>query len=200
MKKENFLYRTKQMGISLRDFGIVMEEINRNPYFEGVYRNGSNWILYSIDERGQMDVLEKGNENYIFKALYDELLARLITIGYINDVINIDVVEEKKKFVCDFLKKKYKISQFDAENTWDYLCFNFHVLNEVKYFAKNNKFVPADDCYKVEGYSAQDIYEMSQGDNFSTHLTEIGAYNYLIYLDKHPEEALKDLKNGLPRK
>ena len=50
-----------------------------------------------------------------------------------------------------------------------------------------------NDCYRVEGYSAQDIFE-------KTYLTEIGAYNYLIYLKEDPEQALKDLKDGLPRK
>lgn len=50
-----------------------------------------------------------------------------------------------------------------------------------------------DDCYRVEGFSAQDIYR-------KTYLTEIGAYNYLIYLRKYPKQALKDLKDGLPRK
>ena len=44
-----------------------------------------------------------------------------------------------------------------------------------------------------KGCSAQDIYE-------KTYLTEIGAYNYLIYLKEDPEQALKDLKNGLPIK
>lgn len=97
-------------------------------------------------------------------------------------------------------KKKYNISELNAKDTWNYLAYDFHVLNEVKYFALNNKFVPKDDCYRVHGYSAQDIYEMSQGDNFSTHLTEIGAYNYLIYLETYLEQALKDLNKGLPRK
>ena len=75
----------------------------------------------------------------------------------------------------------------------EYLLYDFHVLNEVKYFALNGKFVPSNDCYRVEGFSAQDIYR-------KTYLTEIGAYNYLIYLEKNPEQALKDLKHGLPRK
>ena len=110
-----------------------------------------------------------------------------------NETIDQKTIETSKAYVCDFLQKKYSIYKIDAEDTWNYLMYDLHVLNEVKYFALNDKFVPIDDCYKVGGYSAKDIYE-------KTYLTEIGAYNYLIYLDKHPEQALKDLKNGLPRK
>lgn len=92
-----------------------------------------------------------------------------------------------------FCRKKYSISKSDAEGAWEYLLYDFRILNEVKYFALNNDFLPAKNCCKIRGYSAQDIYE-------KTYLTEIGAYNYLIYLEKYPEQALKDLNNGLPRK
>jgi len=48
-------------------------------------------------------------------------------------------------------------------------------------------------CYKVQGYSAKQIYD-------STYLEVIGAYNYLIYLRRKPKEALENLEKGLPRK
>ena len=72
----------------------------------------------------------------------------------------------------------------------NYLLYDFRILNEVKYFALNNDFVSAKNCCKIRGYSAQDIYE-------KTYLTEIGAYNYLIYLIQHPKQALKDLRESL---
>lgn len=46
---------------------------------------------------------------------------------------------------------------------------------------------------EVEGYTAQKLF-----DNFS--LSELGAYNYLIYLREDREKALSDLEKGLPRK
>ena len=139
-------------------------------------------------------VLHKGsNENEVYDEFYNTVFVRLNIMGFINNGIDKKTVQTPKSYVCDFLQKKYNISKSDAEDTWNYLTYDFHVLNEAKYFALNNKFVPEGDCYRVEGYSAQDIYE-------NTYLTEIGAYNYLIYLDKHPEQALKDLKNGLPQK
>ena len=92
-----------------------------------------------------------------------------------------------------FLQKKYSISKSDAEDTWKYLLHDFRILNEVKYFALNNKFVPEKHCVKIRGYSARDIYE-------KTYLTKIGAYNYLIYLEENPKQALENLRKELFRK
>lgn len=124
--------------------------------------------------------------------IYNALLVDIRRAGLVNQSITEDVIQTSKSYVCDFLQKKYSISKSDAEGTWEYLLYDFRILNEVKYFALNNDFVPAKNCCKIRGYSAQDIYE-------KTYLTEIGAYNYLIYLENHPEQSLKNLKNGLPR-
>lgn len=136
---------------------------------------------------------EESSKNKIFDEFYQEVLERLHSLRYVTMHISKRVIQTPKKYVCNFLQKKYNISKFDAKDIWNDLKYDFHVLNEVKYFTLNNKFVPEDDCYRVEGYSAQDIFE-------KTYLTEIGAYDYLIYLKEDPEPALKDLKNGLPRK
>ena len=52
---------------------------------------------------------------------------------------------------------------------------------------------PAADPVCIAGYTAVKLFR-----NYP--LSEIGAYNYLVYLRERPEEALDDLKNGLPRK
>lgn len=133
------------------------------------------------------------SENKIFEEFYQEVLERLHRLGYVTINISKQVIQTSEEYVCNFLQKKYRISKFDVKDIWNDLKYDFHVLNEVKYFALNDKFVPSNDCYKVEGYSARDIYE-------KTYLTEIGAYNYLIYLEENPEQALENLRNGLPRK
>lgn len=59
---------------------------------------------------------------------------------------------------------------------------------------KKKKFeFPSNRAITVEGYTAEYLYT-----NFP--LSELGAYNYLIYLRETPQEALDDLKKGLPRK
>ena len=45
----------------------------------------------------------------------------------------------------------------------------------------------------VEGYTADKLLKL-------TDLRPIGAYTYLIYLREKPQEALDDLKKGLPKK
>ena len=126
-------------------------------------------------------------------CIYGTLLADIENAGFVNRSITRNVIQTSKSYVCDFLQKKYSISKSDAEGSWEYLLYDFRILNEVKYFALNNDFVSEKHCVKIRGYSARDIYE-------KTYLTEIGAYNYLIYLEKNPEQALENLRKGLSRK
>lgn len=162
-------------------------------YYTGIYKDGDKWIVYNVGDRNEVSIFYEGNERTAYMYIYGALLTDIENAGFVNQSITEDVIQTSKSYVCDFLQKKYSISKSDAEGAWEYLLYDFRILNEVKYFALNNDFVPAKNCCKIRGYSAQDIYE-------KTYLTEIGAYNYLIYLEKYPEQALKDLNNGLPRK
>ena len=196
MTKKDLIKKLEEYGIVINGYKyqIVISELRPVSYYLGIYKEDGKWLIYEVGDRGLIVYYYKGtDENEAFDKFYNDILIRLDDLGYMSKSITEDVIQTSKAYVRNFLQKKYNISKSDAEDTWNYLLYDFHVLNEVKYFALNNKFVPEDDCYRVEGYSAQDIYE-------KTYLTEIGAYNYLIYLDKHPEQALKDLKNGLPRK
>lgn len=194
MFKHEFLKKMDEYGINLVDYQIVIDEYVPVSYFLGVCKGKNKWIIYEVGDRNNVDIMyEESSKNKIFDEFYQEVLERLHSLGYVTINISKQVIQTPKSYVCDFLQKKYNISKFDVNDIWNDLKYDFHVLNEVKYFALNGKFVPKDDCYKVEGYSAQDIYE-------KTYLTEIGAYNYLIYLKEDPEQALKDLKNGLPIK
>lgn len=194
MTKNEFLEKMDAYGINLKKYQILVDEYVPVSYYLGIYKKGKEWVIYDVKDRNQVIVLHKGNsENEVYDEFYDTVFVRLNVMGLINNGIDKKTVQTPKSYVCDFLQKKYNISKSDAEDTWNYLMCDFHILNEVKYFALNNEFMPEDDCYRVEGYSAQDIYR-------KTYLTEIGAYNYLIYLRKHPKQALKNLKDELPRK
>lgn len=52
---------------------------------------------------------------------------------------------------------------------------------------------PKEGAVEVEQYTAGKLYETQR-------LSILGAYNYLIYLREKPQDALNDLKLGLPRK
>ena len=194
MTKKEFLKKMHEYGINLDEYQIIVDDLMPISYYLGVYKKDKDWIIYEVGERDQVtDLYGNYSEDKIFDDFYRNVFGRLDMMGFLNKSITPKVIETSKAYVCNFLQKKYNISKSNAEDTWNYLMHDFDVLNEVKYFVLNNKFVPSNNCYKVKGYSAQDIYD-------KTYLTEIGAYKYLIYLEKNPEQALKDLKNGLPRK
>lgn len=193
MTKEEFYKKLQEYGINLDRYQIAIDYKTREMYYTGIYKDGDKWIVYNVGDRNEVSIFYEGNERTAYMYIYGALLADIENAGFVNQSITEDVIQTSKSYVCDFLQKKYSISKSDAEDTWAYLLHDFRILNEVKYFALNNKFVPEKHCVKIRGYSAHDIYR-------KTYLTEIGAYNYLIYLEKRPGKALNDLKNGLPRK
>ena len=193
MNKEEFYKKLQEYGIDLDRYQIAIDYKTSEMYYTGIYKDGDKWIVYNVGDRNEVSVFYEENERTAYMYIYGALLADIENADFVNRSITRNVIQTSKSYVCDFLQKKYSISKSDAENTWKYLLHDFRVLNEVKYFALNNRFVPEKHCVKIRGYSVQDIYE-------KTYLTEIGAYNYLIYLEKRPGKALNDLKNGLPRK
>lgn len=64
------------------------------------------------------------------------------------------------------------------------------IFNEFYYYVLRESF---EDGVVESGYYASKLVE-----DFS--LSPLGAYNYLIYLREDPQNALADLKAGLPRK
>jgi hypothetical protein len=65
------------------------------------------------------------------------------------------------------------------------------IYKEFAYYVKCRHFV--NEPIVIEGFSAKDLYEKYP-------LSIMGAYNYLIYLKEDTENALADLKAGLPRR
>ena len=112
--------------------------------------------------------------------------------NYCTDLITTDIIKITKQDLYSFFKSRFDLNDAEINSTWENLTHNFSILNEVKYFSVHNEFLPKEDAYTVEGYTAQDLFE-------TTYLTEIGAYNYLVYLHEHPKEGLEALAKGLPK-
>lgn len=66
------------------------------------------------------------------------------------------------------------------------------IKNEFYYALIENKF-PDSSIITAEGYTAEQLYHEYK-------LSLLGAYNYLIWLRTEPQEALKQLNDGLKRK
>ena len=193
MTKEEFYKKLQEYGINLDAYQIAIGYKTDEMYYRGIYKDNGKWVAYRVGDRNRVSTSYKENEKDAYQYIYNALLVDIRRAGLVNQSITEDVIQTSKAYVCNFLQKKYNISKSDAEDTWNYLLYDFRVLNEVKYFALNNKFVPKDDCYRVEGYSAEDIAD-------ELGLNAIDPYKYSINLEKDPEHALKDLKNRLLRK
>lgn len=67
------------------------------------------------------------------------------------------------------------------------------LLAEFKSAAASGGFPPDEQAIHVEGFTARELNERFP-------LSQLGAYNYLIYLRERPKDALEDLRKGLPRR
>lgn len=150
-------------------------------------------VFYSADERNHIDETPLENEETAFDEIFNDVFADLYTKGYLTLSIDKEIVKIKKDVICQFICETYSMSEQQANAAWEYLKKDMHVLFEFKYYVAKRRFVPADDCYKVQGYSAEQLYT-------TTYLEVLGAFNYLVYLKTKPQEALDKLKKGLPRR
>lgn len=95
------------------------------------------------------------------------------------------------KSLINKMQNKFSLSYISAVKELTKLNKYKDIYNEFEIGMENNDFVfPEVFAIKVEGYTAEYLHK-----NFN--LSELGAYNYLIYLREKPEEALDDLKRGL---
>ena len=193
MTKEEFYKKLQEYGINLDAYQIAIGYKTDEMYYRGIYKDNGKWVAYRVGDRNRVSISYEDNEKDAYQYIYNALLVDIRRAGFVNHSITEDVIQTSKAYVCDFLKKKYSISKSDAEDTWNYLLYDFRILNDVKYFALHDQFVSVDNCYKVYGYSAEDIAD-------ELRLNAVDSYKYLINLEKDPKQALKNLKNRLPRK
>lgn len=96
--------------------------------------------------------------------------------------------------MIDQMKIKFSLNQKTAIQSIIELKKYTDIWEEFEYGFRSIPFeFPQKDAVTVEGYSAKTLCR-------DYPLSELGAYNYLIYLRNDPENALQDLKQGLPRK
>ena len=121
---------------------------------------------------------------------------------------------------CNFNFLKYLTT---VENeTYFYHQYNSEIINNLKKWFGLNQKNAVLTLLKIDEHSdiAEEFYKGMNGDSFYFNstmpievegytakrlfdeypLSELGAYNYLIYLREKPKEALLNLRKGLPRK
>lgn len=180
MTKEEFLNRIKEYGIELNrgDLQMIVGSYVPVSYYLGIYQKDDTWIIYETFDRNQVVGLYRyQDENKAFDQFYDLLMTRLLLAGYINDAISRHTIEVPKTAIYQYFHDKDGVLKIDFEKAWSDLIFDLHVLNELKYYSRFDKFAPEEDCYKVQGYSAQDVHELLG-------LNIFDSFVYLIKLEK----------------
>ena len=193
MKQQEFFELIDQYGIFLSELGIRIGKLSGCEGDHGVYEEDGNWFYYSADGRNHIDKTPLESEEIAFDEIFRDVFADLYTKGYLTLSIDEEIVKIKKDTICQFIRENYSMSEQQANDAWEYLKKDMHVLFEFKYYVAKGEFVPAKNCYKVQGYSAEQLYT-------TTYLEVLGAFNYLVYLKTKPQEALDKLKKGLPRR
>lgn len=97
----------------------------------------------------------------------------------------------RREQVKNYLLSEVKMSEQDASTTMNKLAQYKEIYLEFSEYVSTRKFPRMG--VSVCGYNAATLHR-----NYS--LSPLGAYNYLIYLQEKPEEALANLKKGLPRR
>lgn len=193
MKKQEFFDLVDDYGIDLAKLNITIGEPCGWEGAHGIYEKDNKWIYYSADGRNHIfeDIL--ANEDEAFDRIYREVFVDLQLDRFLTKNITKSIIQIPKTTVLEYIQNQYSLSVEQAEGAWHYLKQDMHVLFELKYYVTNGCFVPEKHCYKVQGYSAEQLHK-------TTYLEVLGAFNYLIYLGNKPKEALANLQKGLPRR
>lgn len=193
MKQQEFFQLIDQYGIDLVKLGIKIGEKCGWEGAHGVYEKEGQWIYYSADERNHIYEDNLNNEDEAFDKMLRTVFLDLDLKRFLTISIDEEIAKIKKETVCQFIQDTYSLSEKYAEEAWNYLKQDMHVLFEFKYYVVKGEFVPEKYCYKVQGYSAEQL-------NKTTYLEVLGSFNYLIYLGNKPQEALANLQKSLPRR
>lgn len=167
-----------------------MNIVKRSPGIMLLEQYGNKYIRY---DAGQIaDVLLQVK---ITDEEFDRIQKEKITIEsvvnyyqncgfYSNEDLRNSLIKDYLCTVSDYSEKQLKLI-IEKLSTYKDIYFEFY------YFVLDEKF--PEDAIIVEGVNAQQLVT-------NYYLSPLGAYNYLIYLREMPENALADLKAGLPRK
>ena len=169
------------------------DKISHSTDTFGYYqRSDGKWIMFVTDSERGVEL-----ESYTCNS-DDEAFDKVFNLAESHNFINtcektIANFEEKEPVILSYLMKEYNYSEKKADKALEYLKQNKYVAFELLYYIENGVFVPEKYATEYYGYT---VAKLSQRDD----LTLLGAFNYLIYLQKKPEEALANIKKGLPRR
>lgn len=156
------------------------------PYIWSVFNNGMSWTYVETDsERG-----------YVVDIKYFE--NEKSAVNYAHEVLNKKYLalsgNSKEEMLCRYVMRQYGYSEKRTKIMIDRMMQYNDIFEEFFNYARIGKFQKKDKSKtEVCGYTAEKL-------NRDFNLSPLGAYNYLVYLKEEPQQAVADLKAGLPRK
>lgn len=155
-------------------------------YVWSIFFDGKNWKYVETDsERG-----------YVFglKSFSSENEA----VEFAKDILNRKSMAGKRssrfEMLQRYIQQKYGYSDKKASSVLNQMVSYEDIFEEFFNYARIGKFCKMNKTQtQVCGYTAETLHR-------DYNLSPLEAYNYLVYLKKNPENALADLKAGLPRK
>lgn len=155
-------------------------------YVWSIFFDGKNWKYVETDsERG-----------YVFglKSFSSENEA----VEFAKDILNRKSMASKRssrfEMLQRYIQQKYGYSDKKASSVLNQMVSYEDIFEEFFNYARIGKFCKMNKTQtQICGYTAETLHR-------DYNLSPLEAYNYLVYLKKDPENALADLKAGLPRK
>lgn len=132
--------------------------------------------------------------NYIDRNVYDEIIYHsLIDLNkwYISNYRKKDQAIILRERIERYLTDECRLSENRMKMTIKKFARQRDIYFEFAEFVEKKEFTV--NGIEIHGFNAKTL-------NMNYPLSALGAYDYLIYLREQPEEALADLKKGLPRK
>lgn len=153
----------------------------------GVIRKNDRYVYLETDqERGYISVVKEFENN---ESLEQYICNRFTIIANASRDSN-----SKEEMAVRFVQQKYKYSEKQSRRMVAQIAKHKEIFEEFFNYIRVSKLCKKDGTQvSIGGYTAEKLMN-------ENNLTALGAYNYLVYLLEEPEEALKDLKKGLPKK
>lgn len=166
---------------------VKIDETWQNKIYSwGILQKNNQYIYFETDD-------EKGHLSFT-KLFNDESSAcefAVISFETKNEALNESTPLD---MAVRYIEQKYGYAAKRAQKMAEQLNRHPDVFEEFLNYMRIGKFRKKDRTkVEVEGYTAEKL-------NAEYDLSPLGAYNYLVYLIEDPQNAILDLKKGLPKK
>lgn len=174
----------------------ILDANNSQVFVAGVWKNVVySWSIFCVE--GVWKYVETdGDRGYVFdlKCFDTEEDAT----EYAKEILNKKYLalqgNSKEEMLCRFIQQRFGYSEKRARIMVGQMSPYADIIDEFFNYARVGKYCKKDKTKtEVCGYTAERLIT-------EYNLSPLGAYNFLVYLREEPENALKDLSTGLPRK